>query len=181
LEECRPEAVLDVGCNEGHFSRIAAESGARVVAIDYDPAVAGRVWRCARAEKLDILPLVVDLTRPTPGIGWRNQECASFLDRARGHFDLVMMLAVIHHMTVTERIPLAATLELAASMTRTHALIEFVGPEDPMFRRLVRGRDLLYRHLTVDEFEREAGCFFNTIRIHRLPGLDRWLFLLGKK
>ncbi len=70
--------------------------------------MAGRV----RAH-LDVLPLVVDLTRPTPAVGWRNQECASFLDRARGGFDLVLMLAVVHHMLVTERIPLEDLLAVA--------------------------------------------------------------------
>lgn len=180
LREAGPAAVLDAGCNEGHFSEMAARLGARVVAIDADPAVVGAVWRRAHAAHLDILPLVVDLTRPTPGIGWRNQECASFLERAEGHFDMVMMLAMIHHMLLSERIPLSEVLRMAAGLTRDYALIEFVGPGDPMFQQLVRGRDLLYRDLTVDQFERESRCFFKTIRVHRLQGLDRWLFLLRK-
>ncbi len=181
LAEHAPKAVLDVGANEGKFSELAARSGARVVAIDSDAAVAGRLFKRAQAERLDVLPLVVDLARPTPGTGWRNTECESFLARAEGHFDMVMMLAVIHHMMVTERIPMIEVLRLAASLTKDLALIEFVGPEDPMFRRLVRGRHLLYRDLTVDQFQRECGCFFNTIRMQRLDGLDRWLFLLRKK
>src|SRR5262249_16209191 len=97
--------VLDVGANQGRFSLMAARSRPSVVAIDSDPAVIGSLWRKAVADRLEILPLVVDITRPSPSIGWRNQECASFLDRARGQFDLVMMLAVVHHMIVTERIP----------------------------------------------------------------------------
>src|SRR5438045_8941211 len=87
---CR--SVLDVGCNTGHFSAIAARAGASVVAIDYDPVVAGDVWRNARKERLDILPLAVNLTRPTPGLGWLNQECPSFLDRARGASAAVLRL-----------------------------------------------------------------------------------------
>ena len=103
LAVSRPHAVLDVGANEGYFSFIAAAQGASVVAIDSDPMVVGSVWREASKQRLNVLPLVVDLTRPTPAMGWRNQECASFLDRARGGFDLVMMLAVIHHMLAWRR------------------------------------------------------------------------------
>src|SRR5882672_10503681 len=140
MVEEQPQRVLDVGCNTGHFSAIAARSGASVVAIDYDPVVVGEVWRQAQAEDLDILPLVVNLARPTPSIGWRNRECPSFLDRARGLFDTLLMLAVLHHMLVVEQIPLAAILELAAELTTAYLLVEFVTPDDPMFRRLVRGR-----------------------------------------
>ena len=75
------------------------------------PAVAGRVWRRAEAERLDILPLVVNLARPSPATGWRNAECPSFLARAEGHADLVLMLAVLHHLLVTERVPLAGRAE----------------------------------------------------------------------
>jgi hypothetical protein len=73
LAEFGSRSVLDVGCNTGHFSAIAARNGAKVVAVDYDPVVLGEVWRAARKEELDILPLAVNLTRPSPGTGWRNQ------------------------------------------------------------------------------------------------------------
>src|SRR4029077_13243294 len=154
LAEFPARSVLDVGCNTGHFSAIAARSGAKVVAVDYDPVVLGTVWRQARAEKLDILPLTVNITRPSPGTGWRNQECSSFLDRARGKFDAVLMLAVIHHMLVTERVPLADIIDLAAELTTDILIIEFISPDDSMFRRLTRGREELHRELTRDLFER---------------------------
>src|ERR1019366_3194276 len=128
----------------GHFSMMAARSGASVVALDYDPAVVGSVWRRASAEKLDILPLVVNLTRPTPAVGWRNGEWPSFLERAKGGFDAVFLLAVIHHMLVTERVPLAEIVDLAAELTTGYVVVEFVSPGDSMFRVLVRGRDELY-------------------------------------
>src|SRR5262249_42853336 len=66
--------VLDIGANEGRYSLLAAAQGCPVVAIDFDPVVAGTIWRKAHAEKLDVLPLVVDLARPTPATGWRNRE-----------------------------------------------------------------------------------------------------------
>lgn len=181
LAECAPQAVLDVGCNTGHFSLLAARSGARVVSADYDPAVLGGLWRKAGEEHLDVLPLVVNLTRPTPGTGWRNREWPSFLERARGSFDMVFMLAVIHHMLVTERVPLNDIVDLAAEITTDSLVIEFVSPEDSMFRRLVRGRDELYRGLTVDVFEHQCRRRFDIVRSHHLEGTTRWLYWLRRK
>ena len=180
VAEFRPRSVLDVGCNTGHFSIIAAQSGASVVAIDYDPAVLGGLWRKAREEKLNILPLSVNLTWPTPGIGWRNEECPSFLERARGKFDAVFMLAVIHHMLVTERVPLADIMESASELTTSIAVIEFIAPEDRMFRRLTRGRDQLHCDLTAGLFENVCKRYFDIVKVQHLEGSTRWLYLLKR-
>ncbi len=181
LELARPATVLDVGANEGRFSLLAAKKGASVVAIDSDPAVIGKVWRAASEERLDVLPLVVDLARPTPAVGWRNQECESFLDRSRHRFDMVLLLAVVHHLTVTERVPLEDLLDLVWETTREYALIEFVDSEDPMFRRIVRGREALYSHLTREEFEAAAETRFETVRSVRVGSLHRWLYLFRRR
>jgi 2-polyprenyl-3-methyl-5-hydroxy-6-metoxy-1,4-benzoquinol methylase len=181
LAEYSPKRVLDVGCNTGHFSAMCARHGAQVVGIDYDPVVVGATWREARRQNLDILPLVVDLTRPSPGIGWRNQECPSFLTRAAGAFDFVLMLAVLHHMVVTERVPLRDVLALAAQLTTDLVLIEFVGPEDSMFKRLVRGREELHRGLTSEAFEAACKEHFQIVRVHRIENSHRRLYLLRKR
>lgn len=181
LSEWKPRTVLDVGCNTGYFSMLAAKNGASVVAIDYDPVVAGEVWMRARAEGLNILPLVVDFTRPTPALGWRNAECSSFLDRAKGSFEAVLMLAVIHHMLVSERIPLAQVLELASELTTNLVIVEFVAPTDKMFRVLTRGREELHKDLSVKTFEAAAKRFFDIERSRRLGESDRWIYLLRRK
>lgn len=186
LRELHPRRVLDVGANTGHFAELAATAGASVVAIDSDPAAVGRLWLRASGKKLDILPLVVDLCRPTPALGWRNRESPSFLDRATASsnnvgFDMVMMLAVVHHMLATERVPLEEILSLAASLTTDLLLIEFVEPSDPMFRRLVRGRDSLYAHLTASYFESACACCFEIIRKQPIAKSSRTLYLLRRK
>ena len=179
LESTVARRVLDVGCNTGHFSRLAAERGASVVAIDQDPAVIDLVWKHAAADRLDILPLVVNLARPTPALGWRNQECPSFLERTRGKFDLVLMLAVLHHLLVSEQIPLPAILELAAELTSEHLIIEFVAPADVMFHSLMRGREELHSEVTKESFERFANKLFTIARSQRLTD-TRWIYLLRK-
>ncbi|HSE96917.1 MAG TPA: class I SAM-dependent methyltransferase [Blastocatellia bacterium] len=181
LNDFAPRTLLDVGCNTGHFSIVAARRGASVVAIDYDPVVVGSVWRQTRREGLDVLPLVVDLSRPSPGIGWLNRECPSFLERAGGGFDAVLMLAIIHHLLVTERIPLAEILGLVAHLTRRLAVIEFISPEDSMFRRLARGRDHLFEGLTKGSFETACQSHFEIVRSERIEQSSRWLYVLRKR
>jgi SAM-dependent methyltransferase len=181
LEESRPLKVLDIGANAGEYSMIAARLGATVVAVDFDAAAVGEAWRRASAAGLDILPLVVNFGRPTPAVGWRNRECPSFLSRARGRFDAVMMLAVAHHLMVTERVPLQEILELASELTTDLLIIEFVAPEDPMFRHLARGRDELYAHLTLEHFEGQCGRYFEIVHRQPLDGSKRILFAMRRK
>jgi SAM-dependent methyltransferase len=176
--ERRASRSLDIGSNTGHFSEILARHGASVISIDADPAVTGTAWRRARERSLDILPLVVDLARPTPALGWLNEEYPSFLDRARGQFDLVLMLAVLHHLLVTDRVPLDEVVSLAAALTRDAAIIEYIGPDDVMFRKIARGRDGLFADLTREGFERSCQRHFAIVKRERLPESDRWLYLL---
>ena len=181
LAEARPKRILDVGCNTGYFSLVAARQGARVVAIDSDPVVVGETWRQALKEDLDILPLVVNMASPTPALGWRNRESSSFLERSSGTFDAVMMLAVVHHMLVTGQIPLYEIAELAAELTTDLLLVEFVGPKDPLFQSLLLGRDPFYAGLTAEAFETPFRRHFDIVRDIRLCNGTRTLYVMRKK
>jgi SAM-dependent methyltransferase len=170
--------VLDIGCNTGRFARMAGESGASVVAMDADEVVVGRVFRDVGG--MQILPMVADVSRPSPALGWRNEEQLSLLERASGQFDLVLALAVLHHLIATDGIPVEEVLALVAALTRRHAVVEFVAPSDPMFRRIARGRDHLHAALTREEFERCCRRHF-AVEAHTGPlGGTRWLYLLRK-
>jgi SAM-dependent methyltransferase len=181
LEATHPAWVLDVGANTGHFSQLAAAAGASVVAIDSDPACVGSLWRAADARSLDILPLVIDFSRPSPAVGWRNRECPAFLDRVAGRFDCVLMLAVVHHLLVAERIPLAEIVDLAASLTRRDLILEFVGPGDSQFQRLTRGREHLHADLTPAHFEAACRERFTIERLEPLADSERRLYWLRRR
>jgi SAM-dependent methyltransferase len=181
LREFRPGAILDLGCNTGFFSLEAARIAKAVVAVDSDPVAVGQCWRQASYHGLPVLPLVVGLSQPTPAAGWRNRERPSFLDRARGRFDAVLMLAVLHHLLVTDRVPLEEIIELLAELSRDLVVVEYVGPADPNFQRIVRGRQALHEGLSSAAFENACAARFHIVRTMPIEGMDRRMYLLRRK
>lgn len=145
--------VWDIGCNDGVFSRIAAAHSDYVVAMDADPLVVDRLYNTLKAEKNEqILPLYVDLTDSGGGVGWRGQERPGVFDRGRP--DIVMALAVIHHMAITFHVPLASQLDMFRDLT-AELIIEMPHADDPMVRKLLTNkRDGIHDDFTLEEFER---------------------------
>lgn len=178
VERCR--TVLDAGCNSGRYSLIAASLGSSVVAVDRDPGAVGALWKRAHEKRLDILPLVIDITQPSGASGWENRENASFLDRALGRFDCVLMLALVHHLVVNARAPLDAIFKLAARLTTRLVVIEYVDPADSQFQLLLRGREELHRGLNQDVFEAAARRHFSIASSCQLSS-TRTLYSLEKR
>jgi SAM-dependent methyltransferase len=177
LESLQPKRVLDIGANTGEFSALAASLGASVVALERDAAAADRLFQRAQAQQLEILTIHADLARPTPAVGWDNTESMSLLSRLEGKSDLVLMLAVIHHLLLMEQIPLERILDLMLRLTRRHLLLEWVPVSDPMFQSLMRGRDELYGHLSEADLLRACEGRFRVLRRQPLAN-GRVLFLM---
>jgi SAM-dependent methyltransferase len=175
LVAAQPARVLDIGANTGDFSALAASLGAYVVALERDQAAADRIFRMARQRNLPIQTIHADLARPTPAVGWMNQESLALLPRLEDQFDLVLMLAVIHHLLLMEQLPLPEILSLCHRLTRRHLIVEWVPVQDPMFQSLLRGRDHLYGSLTEDGLL--AACANRFHLIDRLA-LDNGRILL---
>lgn len=163
LARSGPARVLDIGANTGTYSLMAADAGAQVVAIDADAAAAETLWQAAARQDKQITALVANIARPTPAAGWRNREHLSLLDRLSGRFDMVLMLAIIHHLILREQLPLPHIAELCASLTRRWLLLEWVPPSDPMFQEWLRGRDDLYGHLNEADLIRAFAPFFAVV------------------
>jgi len=153
--------VLDIGANTGTYSLIAADAGATVVALDNDTAALEVLFAAAAQQKKSVTAMVANIARPTPAAGWRNLEQLSLLERLTGKFDLVLMLAVIHHLILREQAPLGHIAELAAELTKRWLLVEWVPPSDPMYQEWLRGRDELYGQLTEDDLVGALRPFFN--------------------
>jgi SAM-dependent methyltransferase len=181
ISKIKPDMALDIGCNTGHFSQILAKFSRDVVSVDLDPVVVGSVWQMAKEINGNILPLVQNLIQPSPGVGWKNNEKISFLSRANKKFDIVVMLAVIHHMMVSGGIPLVEILSLAGSLSRKWLIIEYVAKDDPMFLKICRGREDLYEWFDQSTFEAECLKNFEIIRQTEDEDTTRILYLLKAK
>ena len=177
--ELHPARVLDIGANTGEFSILAAQSGAQVTALERDAASADRVFRMSRDQSLAIQTIHADLARPTPAAGWNNRESSALLPRLEGQFDLVMMLAVIHHLLLMEQIPLTAIIALCHRLTTRYLIIEWVPVTDPMYQSLMRGRDDLYGALTPQDLLSACDTRFQLLRHHMLDN-GRTLYLFEK-
>jgi SAM-dependent methyltransferase len=179
IETAEPTRVLDIGANTGDFSALAANLGAEVVALERDMAAADRLHRMARQRNLSIQAIHADIARPTPAVGWENSESVALLPRLEGQFDLVLMLAVIHHLVLMEQIPLPAILALCHRLTRRHLVVEWVPPADPMYQSLMRGRDALYGALSEDDLLAACAGLFHVRDRHPLEN-GRVLFFFER-
>ena len=172
----RPGALVwDVGCNDGTYSRVAAEHAAQVVAFDADHATVDALYRTLREEgRTDILPLVMSVTDPSPDLGWRGRERDS-LER-RGTPDLALCLAVIHHVVITGNVPVAEFLSWLRSLD-CGLVIEFPERDDPMVQRLLSGKaETANPDYDRETFERELGERFEVDRSERLASGTRTLY-----
>jgi len=132
--------VWDLGCNDGHFSRIAADHADYVVAMDQDHGCVERLYLELAANagtRGNILPLRIDLLNPSPAQGWRGRERSRLEDR--GHPDLVLCLGLIHHLVIAGNIPLPEVVDWLASL-QAEVIIEFPSKRDPMVRGLLRNK-----------------------------------------
>jgi ribosomal protein L11 methylase PrmA len=168
--------VWDLGANTGRYSRIAADAGRQVVAFDIDPAAAERNYRAlAREGRGDILPLVLDLANPSPGIGWAGRERRALLDRAAA--DVTLSLALVHHLAISRNVPLPMFVDLLAALAPA-AIVEFVPKDDPMVRRLLATRLDVFPDYTLDGFRAAARTRFSIAGEAPIDDCGRVLFLL---
>jgi SAM-dependent methyltransferase len=169
------DLTWDLGCNDGRYSRIAAEHARYVVAIDGDQATAEALYRSLRSEgERRILPLVMNLADPSPARGWRGVERGRLEDRGRP--DLVLCLALIHHLSIAANVPVAEVVDWLASLGGT-LVVEFAGREDPMVKRLLsRKRDDAHPDYDTPQFEAELGKRFEITRREELASGTRTLY-----
>ena len=138
LASRRWSLVWDLGCNTGTYSRLAAEHAEYVLALDADHLAVERMYAALKREGSDtILPLLADIADPSPGLGWRGVERHPLGDR--GSPDLILCLALIHHLVIGRNIPIADFVEWLAGFG-ADVVIEFVGHGDPMVDKLLRNR-----------------------------------------
>ncbi len=173
----QPAMVWDLGANNGEFSSLASARGIPTIAWDIDPAAVEKNY-LKRSNDPYMLPLMQDLTNPSPAIGWNNKERDSFLQR--GPADVVMALALIHHLAIGNNVPLADIATFMNDVGRW-LIIEFVPKEDSQVQRLLSTREDVYPGYTQQGFEREFGQRFELVRATAIPDTRRTLYLMRGK
>ncbi len=168
------ELTWDLGCNTGVFSRIAAENARYVVALDADQLAVERLFRELKAEGIKtILPLLNNLADPSPNLGWRGLERKSLANR--GKPELVLCLALIHHLVISANIPLGEFVEWLAGLGGD-LVIEFITKEDAMVQTLLRNKEDNYSDYNKEFFEECLSKAFDLVRHERLDSGRRILY-----
>ncbi len=163
--------VWDLGCNDGTFSRLAAQHADYVLALDSDHLAVDRLYRELRAtESHNILPLCVNFADPSPTLGWRGRERGDILSRGRP--SLVLCLALIHHLVIGANIVLEDRLDLLAGLGAS-LVIELVTRDDPMVAHLLRHREDVFSDYDQARFERGLA--------RRFKILDRMVLSTGTR
>ena len=167
--------VWDLGCNTGTFSRIVSEHADYVVAMDGDWMAIGHLYQSQKEcpDRHAILPLVVNLSDPSPGQGWQGVERKSLPDR--GKPDLTLCLALIHHIVISANIPMADFIRWLADLD-TALVIEFVGRDDEMVEMLLRNKDDQYGDYRLDVFETLVAEHFDIRDSRSLKGGKRSIY-----
>jgi len=179
LDQTQPRSVWDLGANVGVFSRLASERGIPTVAFDIDPAcVELNTLDIRKSNEQNLLPLMLDLTNPSPGIGWQNAERDSLT--GRGPVDMVFALALIHHLAISNNVPFERIAGFFAEIA-DNLVIEFVPKEDSQVRKLLANREDVFVDYSQDVFEERFGELFTIIRKEPIEDSSRILYLMKKR
>jgi ribosomal protein L11 methylase PrmA len=179
LDLAAPQSVWDLGANTGLFSQQASRRGIPTVAFDIDPAAVELNYRDSRSRAdPEMLPLVGDLTNPSPALGWSNRERMSLLDRAPA--DALMALALVHHLAIGNNVPLTEIARFFGELA-AWGLVEFVPKQDSQVRRMLATRRDIFDRYDRAGFEQAFGQYFRIEDAVDLQDSERTLYLLKRR
>jgi ribosomal protein L11 methylase PrmA len=176
LERIKPKTVWDIGANTGVFSKICASKSIPTISFDIDPAAVEKNYlNCIKEGEKSIYPLVLDLTNPSPGLGWHHNERMSLVERSPK--DTVMALALIHHLAISNNLPFEKIASLFKDICRC-LIIEFVPKEDSQVKRLLATREDIFPNYSQEGFEKSFSGYFSIIEKTQIKQSCRILYLM---
>ncbi len=178
IDEVNPSSLWDLGANDGTFSSIGALKGIETVAFDIDPIAVEKNYRRVKQDNISMLPLQLDLTNPSNAIGWAHEERDSL--EQRGRADVVMALALIHHISISNNVPLGKVAEYLSKLGK-NVIIEFVPKEDSQVKILLATREDIFVDYDLDGFEKAFSAYFDITKKQKVGDSLRTLYLLKSK
>lgn len=171
-------SIWDLGSNTGLFSRLAAKNKNLVISFDNDPMVVEKNYLETKTKgEKNILPLVLDLTNPSPSIGWANAERMSIFERPKP--DTVLALALIHHLAFANNVPLSKLAHFFHSLGE-YLIIEFIPKEDEKVKELLAFREDIFDTYSYLDFEQAFGKYFQILQKNTITDSGRILYLMQK-
>ena len=145
------DRVLDLGCNNGEYSKLAIESGCKsVVGLDYDLNAIDEAYLISKKKKLNFLPLYFDVSNPSSDIGWNQKERKGFAKRL--NFDFVLALAFEHHLAIAKNIPLEDVVSWITSLA-PKGIIEFVPKNDTTIQSMIKLKGDIFPNYNLENFK----------------------------
>ena len=179
IDQVKPKLVWDMGANTGVFSRLASTKGINTISYDIDPlAVEKNYLLSSQNSEQNILPLILDLTNPSSGIGWNHNERMSIIQR--GPADMVFALALVHHLAISNNVPLNKLAEFFSQISK-FLIIEFVPKSDSQVKRLLLTRDDIFENYDEKNFEIEFSKFFKIINSKKILDSERTIYIMENK
>ena len=178
LDRIQPNTVWDLGSNVGLFSRTASARGVQTISFDVDPACVERNYReVVNKRETHLLPLLIDLTNPSSAMGWQHSERKSLMER--GPVDTLLALALIHHLAISNNLPLKNLAAFFVEMC-TSLIIEFIPKDDSQVQRLLSSREDVFPDYTQSDFEESFKKYFTILSIDKIRDSQRTLYLMEK-
>lgn len=179
LEKTNSHTVWDLGANAGVFSREASKHAKTVISFDIDPAAVEKNYlECLRNGYKKILPLILDLTNPSPGIGWANRERMSISDR--GPADTALALALIHHLAISNNLPLAKIAEYFSTLC-DNLIIEFIPKSDSYVQKLLKTREDIFDEYNQENFEKTFSERFTIEEVKNVTESERLIYKMKNR
>lgn len=154
----RWELAWDLGCNTGEFTQLISDHCDYVVGMDIDPLAIEFFYQNLKKAGINkILPLINNMADPSPGLGWMNLERKILSNR--GKPNLILCLALIHHVVLSANIPLKGFIQWLASLGGA-LIIEYITKDDPMVKVLLQNKEDNFSDYTQEHFENSLkDCF----------------------
>jgi len=172
-------SVWDFGANDGRFSRIALQNGADIaVAFDIDPLAVEQNYLAGKKSGQNIMPLLFDLTNPSPGIGFGNAERVPAEQRMQP--DCIIAFAIIHHLAISNNLPLGKIAEWLAGLSPI-LIIEFVPKEDSQVQTLLATRDDVFPEYNQAGFETAFSEYFLLVTRREITGSSRTIYFYERR